>query len=108
MGSSGGFQPKQFDCRVAHKSVRDRSVTWKQTDVGFEFLYSALGFPGGTAVKNPLATGGEARGLGVIPGSGRCPEVENATHSRILTWEIPWTEESGGLQSMGFQRVGHK
>ena len=30
-----------------------------------------------------------------------------ATHSSILTWEIPWTEEPGGLQSMGLQRVGH-
>ena len=30
-----------------------------------------------------------------------------ATHSSILAWEIPWTEESGGLQSMGSQRVGH-
>ena len=30
-----------------------------------------------------------------------------ATHSRILAWEIPWTEEAGGLQSMGLQRVGH-
>ena len=29
------------------------------------------------------------------------------THSRILAWEIPWTEEPGGLQSMGLQRVGH-
>ena len=29
------------------------------------------------------------------------------THSSILTWEIPWTEEHGGLQSMGSQRVGH-
>ena len=30
-----------------------------------------------------------------------------ATHSRILAWEIPWTEEPGGQQSMGSQRVGH-
>ena len=30
-----------------------------------------------------------------------------ATHSRILTWEIPWTEEPGGLQSMALHRVGH-
>ena len=30
-----------------------------------------------------------------------------ATHSSILAWEIPWTEEPGGLQSMGSQRVGH-
>ena len=32
---------------------------------------------------------------------------EMATHSSILPWEIPWTEEPGGLQSMGSQRVGH-
>jgi len=30
-----------------------------------------------------------------------------ATHSSILAWEIPWTEEPGGLQSMGLQGVGH-
>ena len=30
-----------------------------------------------------------------------------ATHSSILAWEIPWTEEPGGLQSMGLQRVKH-
>ena len=30
-----------------------------------------------------------------------------ATHSSIIAWEIPWTEESGGLSSMGSQRVGH-
>ena len=29
------------------------------------------------------------------------------THSSILAWNIPWTEEPGGLQSMGLQRVGH-
>ena len=34
-------------------------------------------------------------------------EKEMATHSSILVWEIPWTEETGGLQSMGSQRVGH-
>ena len=33
-------------------------------------------------------------------------EKEMATHSSILAWEIPWTEEPGGLQSMGPQRVG--
>ena len=34
-------------------------------------------------------------------------EEDMATHCRILAWEIPWTEEPGGLQSMGFQRVRH-
>ena len=32
---------------------------------------------------------------------------EMATHSSILAWETPWTEEPGGLQSMGLQKVGH-
>ena len=35
------------------------------------------------------------------------PEKEVATHSSILAWEISWTEEPGGLQSMGSQRVRH-
>ena len=34
-------------------------------------------------------------------------EVGTATYSSILAWRIPWTEEPGGLQSMGSQRVGH-
>ena len=33
-------------------------------------------------------------------------EKQMATHSSILTWKIPWTEEPSGLQSMGLQRVG--
>ena len=34
-------------------------------------------------------------------------EKEMATYSSVLAWEIPWTEQPGGLQSMGSQRVGH-
>ena len=34
-------------------------------------------------------------------------EKETATHCLILAWEIPWTEEPGGLQSMELQRIGH-
>ena len=34
-------------------------------------------------------------------------EEEMATHSSILAWRIPWTEKPGGLQSVGWQRVGH-
>ena len=50
------------------------------------------------------ASAGDARS---IPGSGRYLWEEVATHSSILAWEIPWTEEPGGLQSMGSQRAGH-
>ena len=40
--------------------------------------------------------------------SGEDPlEEGKATHSSILVWRIPWTEEPGGLHSMGLQRVGH-
>ena len=34
-------------------------------------------------------------------------EKEMATHANIIAWRIPWTEDPGGLQSMGLQRVGH-
>ena len=44
---------------------------------------------------------------GLIPGSGRSLQKEMATHSRILAWRIPWTEEPGGLQSMESQIVRH-
>ena len=55
-------------------------------------------------VKNPACNAGDP---GSIPGWGRSLEKEMATHSSILAWRIPWTEEAGGLQSMGLQRVGH-
>ena len=57
-------------------------------------------------VKNLPANAGDARDLGSLPGSGRSPGKEMATLSSILAWKIPWTEELGGLQSMGSQRVG--
>ena len=41
------------------------------------------------------------------PGQEDCLEKERATHSSIRAWEIPWTEEPGGLQFMGSQRVRH-
>ena len=47
-----------------------------------------------------------ARGMGSIPGLGTSPGEGMATHSCILAWKIPWTEEPAGLQSMGLQRVG--
>ena len=42
--------------------------------------------------------------VGLIPGSGRSPGEGNGNHANILAWEIPWTEEPGGLQSMGSQK----
>ena len=48
------------------------------------------------------------RDPGSIPGSGRSPGKEMATHSSILSWKIPLREKLGGLQSLGSQRVRHK
>ena len=45
--------------------------------------------------------------MGSIPGLGRSPEGGNGNPPQYLSWEIPWTEEPGGLQSMGLQRAGH-
>ena len=59
-------------------------------------------FPGGSEVKASACNAGD---LGSIPGSGRFPGEEMVTHSSILAWRIPWTEEPDGLQSTGSQRV---
>ena len=59
-------------------------------------------------VKNLPASVGDLRDLGSIPGSGNPLEEEMATHSSILAWRTPWTEEVVGcIQSVGSQRVGH-
>ena len=60
--------------------------------------------PSGSVVKNPPAM----QETWVQSLSQEDPlEKEIATHSSILAWRIPWTEESGGLQSMGSQIVRH-
>ena len=62
------------------------------------------GFPGGSLVKYlPVKQETGVQSLG----QEDPPETEMATHSSIFAWRIPWTEEHGGLQSMGSQRVGH-
>ena len=58
-------------------------------------------------VKNLPAKAGDTEDKGSILVSGRYLEEEMATHSSILAWEIPKTEEPGWLQYMGPQRVGH-
>ena len=62
----------------------------------FMILYGPDGLPGKEAACNARDTGD----VGLTPGS-----LEWATHSSILAWRIPRTEELGGLQSLGLQRV---
>ena len=51
-------------------------------------------------VKNLPANAGDVSGIDLIPGLGRSLKDGMATHSSILPWEIPWTEEPGRLQSI--------
>ena len=67
-------------------------------------MYLLMGFPGGSAVKNPLPM----QETGVRSLGQEDPfEKGMTTHSSILAWRIPWTEQPGGLQFVGLQRVGH-
>ena len=59
------------------------------------------GFPRGSMVKNPPANAGD---MGSSPGQEDPLEKEIATNSTILPWEIAWTEEPDGLQSMGSKK----
>ena len=61
------------------------------------------GFPGASEGKESACSAGDP---GLISGSGRSPGEGMATHSSILAWRIPWTEEPGEVQSMASQRVG--
>ena len=61
--------------------------------VGEGVLY---GFPGGSLIKTLSTNGGD---MGLIPGLGRSPGEGNGNLSSILAWEIPWTEEPGGLMA---------
>ena len=56
-------------------------------------------------VKNLPASSGDTRDVGSIPGLGRSPRVGNGNPLQYSCWKIPWTEEPGGLQPMGSQRV---
>ena len=65
----------------------------------------AWSFLSGSVVRNLPANAGDTRDAGSVPGLGRSPGEGNATHSMILAWKIPWTEEPGGLQSARSQRI---
>ena len=89
-----------MDC-IVHGTTK--SWTW-QTDLHFHFQSVIWGFPGGSAVKNlPAMKENLIRTLG-----GEKPlEKEMATHSSILAWRIPWTEEPGRLWGPWGHRVRH-
>ena len=77
-----------------------RYTDWAHS-LNYVGLYLYKGFPGGSVVKNPPANAGDARDPSLIPGWGRSRRVGNGNPLQYSCWEIPWTEEPGGLPSMG-------
>ena len=70
-------------------------------------LETTLSFPGGTRGKESARSAGDLRDMVRSLCGEDSLEEGIATHSSILAWRIPWSEEPGGLQPMGSQRVGH-
>ena len=73
------------------------------------YMYVCMyeGFPGGSDGKESTHIAGDPGSI--IQSLGQEDPLEKgiATHSSILAWRIPWTEDPGRLQFMGLQRVGH-
>ena len=91
----------RLQCRRPWFNSWVRKIHWRKDKLPTPVF---LVFPGGSNSKQSTCNAGD---LGLIPGLGRSLEKGMAPHSSILAWRIAWTEEPGGLQSMGSQRVGH-
>ena len=77
-----------------------------RTDVLIIFISPYVGFPSGSTVKNlPAMQEPQETQAWVSLGQEDSLQKGTATHSNILAWKIPWTEEPGGLQFIGSQRV---
>ena len=83
---------------LSYKKIRLLLAPFRETND----LFTHLALMVKKKKKNP-ALAGDLRDTSSIPGSGRSPGRGNGN----LAWSIPWTEEPGGLQSTGLQRVGH-
>ena len=66
-----------------------------------------FGLPQWLSGKETACNAGDTGDTDLILGSGSSLEEGMATHSSILAWRIPWTEDPGGLQSVELQRVRH-
>ena len=80
---------------VGSESKGEWERFWEQRAMGKGLPFIVKG---GSDGKESACNAGD---LGSIPGSGRSPGEGMASHSSIIAWRIPWTEEVGGLLSMG-------
>ena len=105
--------------RLPGESHRQRSLVvyspWGRRESNTtEQLHFLLGFPGGTTGKDPACQCKRRRDAGLIPGLGRSPGLGRFPGRKLwqpppvfFPGESPWTEEPGGLQSIGSHRVKH-
>ena len=101
LGTQEGTCPGHTGCQEPEIRVYRSYIPAGSSSKHTVWTYFLQYFPGGSVVKHLSAN---ARDMGSILESGRSPREGN---SSILAWKIPWTEEPGGLQSMGLQRVRH-
>ena len=103
-----GLGSRQRERREARRGSRWENTqgVWNQGILHqiyvFKRPYWLLGLPKWLRCKESAC---QAEDAGLIPESGRSPGEGMATHSSILAWNIPWTEEPDGLQSTGSQRI---
>ena len=97
---------KNFPQFVVIHTVKGFSVVNEaQVDVFYTYICRASQVA--LVIKNLPANTGDMRDVGSVLGFAKSPQEGMATHSSVLAWKIPWTEEPGWLQSMGSQRVRH-
>ena len=101
-----------MEAELRNKDKWNPNVKWKQADLGSSvpfksnyilYVWEAVSRRTGASGEEPTC---QCRNAGLIPGSGRSPGGGHG-HFSNLAWRIPWTEEPGGLQPKGSQRVGH-
>ena len=94
---------EQFKLRLCHKQLAHNKKFITQWQIWKNHLPSSTSLVAQMVKHLPTMRETWVQSLG----QEDVLEKEMATHSSILAWKIPWTEEPGRLQSMGSQRVGH-
>ena len=96
---------RESEAEISRGSLRNSPSGKNSLSISFTYyLLTLTYFTGGWDGKKSTCNAGD---MSLIPGLEDPLEEEIITHSSILAWRIPWTEEPGGLQSMWLQRVRH-
>ena len=100
------LKARGWNCLMAHSHIctgaEESWAPWISLCISMvsQLVSSVWGFPGDSVAKNFPASAGNAGDVGSIPELGRCPRGGNGNPLSTLAWDILWTEEPGGLQSM--------